>query len=70
MKLLDVTEYRDWLIDLKARIRKAQTHAFAAVNSELVLLYWQIGKDILARQERQGWGAKVVDQLSADLRKR
>lgn len=68
MKLLDVAEYRDWLVDLKAKIRKAQTHAFAAVNSELVLLYWQIGKDILARQERQGWGAKVVDQLSADLR--
>lgn len=62
-------EYRDWLTDLKARIRAAQTRAVAAVNSELVLLYWQIGREILDRQERQGWGAKVIDQLATDLRR-
>jgi hypothetical protein len=39
-----------------------------AVNRELVLLYWQIGRDILERQAAQGWGAKVVDRLAADLR--
>jgi predicted nuclease of restriction endonuclease-like (RecB) superfamily len=37
-------------------------------NRELVLLYWQIGRDILARQAEQGWGAKVIDRLAADLR--
>lgn len=41
----------------------------ASVNHELVLLYWQIGNDILSRQEHGGWGAKVIDRLSADLRK-
>ena len=39
-----------------------------AVNRELVLLYWQIGRDILARQASQGWGAKVIERLSHDLR--
>ena len=39
-----------------------------AVNRELVLLYWQIGRDILARQASQGWGAKVIDRLAHDLR--
>ena len=39
------------------------------MNRELVLLYWSIGRDILERQERLGWGAKVIDQLGADLRK-
>ncbi len=39
-----------------------------AVNRELVLLYWQIGRDILARQAAQGWGAKVIDRLAHDLR--
>ena len=39
-----------------------------AVNKELVLLYWQIGHEILIRQERSGWGAKIVNQLSADLK--
>jgi predicted nuclease of restriction endonuclease-like (RecB) superfamily len=40
-----------------------------AVNRELVLLYWQIGRDILARQQQQGWGAKVIDSLAKDLQR-
>lgn len=68
MPELDITDYRSWLTSLKERIRIDQTRAVAAVNSELVLLYWQIGRDILERQKAQGWGAKVIDQLAADLR--
>lgn len=60
--------YADWLADLKARIHAAQQRATLAVNRELVGLYWHIGRDILARQAAQGWGAKVVDRLSQDLR--
>jgi predicted nuclease of restriction endonuclease-like (RecB) superfamily len=60
--------YDDFLRDLKERIRHAQTRAALAVNRELVLLYWQIGRDILARQQQQGWGARVIDRLAADLR--
>lgn len=60
--------YADWLADLKTRIHSAQQRAALAVNRELVLLYWQIGQDILARQAAQGWGAKVIDRLSQDLR--
>ena len=60
--------YTDWLTDLKLRIHSAQQRATLAVNRELVLLYWQIGRDILARQAEQGWGAKVIDRLAHDLR--
>jgi len=60
--------YADWLADLKDRIHTAQQRASLAVNRELVLLYWQIGQDILARQAAQGWGAKVIERLSKDLR--
>ena len=60
--------YADWLADLKTRIHTAQQRAALAVNRELVLLYWQIGQDILARQAAQGWGAKVIERLSQDLR--
>lgn len=60
--------YADWLADLKTRIHAAQQRAALAVNRELVLLYWQIGRDILARQADQGWGAKVIDRLAHDLR--
>ncbi|HWF12077.1 MAG TPA: DUF1016 N-terminal domain-containing protein [Bryobacteraceae bacterium] len=40
-----------------------------AVNRELVLLYWQLGRDILDRQQRENWGAKVIDRLAADLKR-
>lgn len=60
--------YADWLADLKSRIHAAQQRAVLAVNRELVLLYWQIGRDILERQARQGWGAKVIERLAHDLR--
>ena len=60
--------YADWLADLKGRIHTAQQRATLAVNRELVLLYWQIGQDILARQSAQGWGAKVIERLALDLR--
>ena len=62
-------DYRAFLEDLKSRVRAAQIRASLAVNRELVLLYWRIGRDILSRQEQLGWGARVIDQLSADLRR-
>jgi len=61
--------YEAFLGELKERIRTAQVRAALAVNRELVLLYWGIGRDILARQQKHGWGAKVVDRLGADLRR-
>jgi predicted nuclease of restriction endonuclease-like (RecB) superfamily len=61
--------YEDFLKDLKDRIRTAQIKAALSVNRELVLLYWSIGRDILLRQGRHGWGAKVVDRLAVDLRR-
>lgn len=60
--------YADWLAELKTRIHSAQQRATLVVNRELVLLYWQIGRDILARQAEQGWGAKVIERLAHDLR--
>jgi predicted nuclease of restriction endonuclease-like (RecB) superfamily len=59
--------YAVWLAELKARIQSAQQRAAVAVNHELVSLYWHIGRDILARQAEQGWGAKVIERLAHDL---
>jgi predicted nuclease of restriction endonuclease-like (RecB) superfamily len=53
--------------DLKKRIADARLRATLSVNRELILLYWSIGRDILTRQEREGWGTKVIDRLAADL---
>lgn len=62
------TEYATFLGTLKARIEQARTQAALAVNYELVMLYWQLGQDILARQQVEGWGSKVIDRLAHDLR--
>jgi len=61
--------YAAWLKAIKERVRSAQQRAVLAANSEMILLYWQIGRDILERQNQQGWGAKVVDRLDDDLRR-
>ncbi|MFM8830154.1 MAG: DUF1016 N-terminal domain-containing protein [Spartobacteria bacterium] len=62
------SDYGEWLASLKARIRSARQRALLAANSEQTRLYHDIGCDILERQSRQGWGAKVIDRLSSDLR--
>ena len=46
--------YEEFLRELKERIRNAQVRAALAVNRELILLYWQIGKEILSQQQQQG----------------
>jgi predicted nuclease of restriction endonuclease-like (RecB) superfamily len=61
-------DYAKWLTSLKQRIKGARQRALLAANSEQIRLYHDIGRDILDRQSRQGWGAKVIDHLSADLR--
>jgi hypothetical protein len=61
--------YASLLAELKVRIRAARLKAAVAVNWELILLYWNIGRDILARQTADGWGAHVIDRLAGDLRR-
>ena len=60
--------YADWLKQLKTDIARAQQRAALSVNAELVQLYGRIGRDILLRQEAQGWGAKVIERLARDLK--
>jgi predicted nuclease of restriction endonuclease-like (RecB) superfamily len=61
-------DYAETLDDIKQRIQQARLRVVLAANSAMVLLYWDIGRLILDRQQRAGWGAKVIDRLSADLR--
>lgn len=60
--------YQNWLLDLKARIRHAQLQAMVKVNEELLKLYWEIGNSIIEKQKELGWGAKIIDKLSTDLK--
>jgi len=60
--------YAEFLLDLKQRIKKSQLKAAISANSELILLYWDIGKEILERQDNEGWGAKIIERLAVDLK--
>ncbi|WP_392711197.1 YhcG family protein [Rhizobium ruizarguesonis] len=64
---IESQSYAAFVSDLKQKIAEARHRASLSVNRELILLYWSIGRDILARQEREGWGAKIIDRLAADL---
>lgn len=61
-------DYADWLADIKTRVAAARARAALAANGELIRLYWQLGREILARQAQQGWGSKVIERLARDLR--
>jgi predicted nuclease of restriction endonuclease-like (RecB) superfamily len=60
-------DYPALLAEVKTRIHSAQLAALRAVNQALVGLYWDIGRLIVERQQREGWGKAVVEQLAADL---
>jgi len=60
-------DYPKLLEEIKARVHASRIRAAVSVNRELILLYWEIGRLILQRQEAEGWGAKVIDRLAVDL---
>ena len=61
-------DYLEWLNNLKSKIRTTQIKAALSANSELIKLYWDIGKDIFEKQEVKGWGNSIVESLSKDLK--
>jgi predicted nuclease of restriction endonuclease-like (RecB) superfamily len=61
-------DYAETLNAIKQRIQQERLRVVLAANSAMVLLYWDIGRMILDRQQCEGWGARVIDRLSEDLR--
>ena len=63
-------DYNNWRKEIISLIEQSKLKAILSVNAELLALYWRIGSDILTKQKKQGWGAKVIAQLSKDLTER
>jgi predicted nuclease of restriction endonuclease-like (RecB) superfamily len=61
------SDYREWLGQLKTRFRQVQLKAAVAVNSALLRFYWELGADIVSKQQAFAWGSGFLNQLSADL---
>ena len=66
-KTISQPDYPAFLAALKERILHARISAARAINHELVLLYWDIGRSIVEKQQALGWGESVIDRLSYDL---
>lgn len=69
VKRISIPQYREFLTAMRDRIDAARGQAARAVNHELVLLYWDLGKGIMEKQRKLGWGDGVVERLSQDLNK-
>jgi predicted nuclease of restriction endonuclease-like (RecB) superfamily len=63
------SDYEKFLAEIKERIRQSQYDALKAVNKELIKLYWDIGKMIVEKQKKYGWGKSIVENLARDLQK-
>jgi len=66
--LIKSSEYSNWLRDLKQKIKTGQIKAALSVNSQMIMLYWDLGRQITEKQENAKWGSGFIEQLSKDLR--
>ena len=67
MKALTDKNYRKFLSEVKQRIQSAKLQVARSINTELIKLYFNVGKLIVEKQERFGWGKSIVEQLASDL---
>jgi len=66
---INIVDYRNWFVELKLTIKKSQIKAALAVNSELIQLYWNLGIEIIEKQEYASWGSGFLNTLSKDLQR-
>lgn len=67
-ELIKTGDYKEWLFELKSKIKQSRIKAALAVNSQLIQLYWDLGKQIVEKQETAKWGSGFIDRLSKDLK--
>jgi len=61
-------DYKNWILSLKLKIQSAQLKASIALNEQMILLYWDIGKSIVEKQAEHDWGSKIIEQMAKDLK--
>jgi len=62
------SDYQNWVVDLKAKVRSARNKLVFSVNSQVLELYWEIGRDITEKQKSSGWGSKFVEMVAEELK--
>jgi len=67
-EITNTKNYQTFLKQIKEQIRTSQIKAITSVNKVLIVLYYNIGREIYQKQNQEGWGAKIIKQLSRDLK--
>lgn len=67
MSKINKIEYNSFLVEIKTKIQNSRIKALKSVNKEMINLYWELGKSIVERQERNGWGKAIVENIANDL---
>ena len=65
---LNSSEYKNWIIELKSKIHAARRKVAYSINSQLLEMYWEIGKEISEKQEKSKWGSKFIEQTALELK--
>jgi predicted nuclease of restriction endonuclease-like (RecB) superfamily len=60
--------YQSFISEMKERILKERIKSILSANAAMIMMYWKIGNSILTQQQKEGWGAKVIDRISYDLK--
>lgn len=64
---IEITDYKNWINNLKVKVQSAQTKVALSINLAVLELYWEIGKEIELKLESANWGTKIIEQISIDL---
>ncbi|MDR3226288.1 MAG: PDDEXK nuclease domain-containing protein [Prevotellaceae bacterium] len=67
-KEIDISDFLDWVVTLKAKIHAARNKVAFSINSQILELYWEIGKDIAEKQQKSGWGSRFIEHISIELK--
>jgi len=67
MNKIKPSDYQDFVKEIKEKIYQSQVKALQAVNRELLVLYTEIGRSIIEKQEQLGWGKSIIENLAKDL---
>jgi predicted nuclease of restriction endonuclease-like (RecB) superfamily len=65
---LNIKDFGNWIIDLKSRIHEAQSKVAFSINSQLIELYWDIGKSVAEKQEKANWGSNFIERVATELK--
>ena len=63
-----LTDYRDWIDQLKSKIKSARIEVALSVNSQLIELYWDLGKELSEKSKSSNWGSGIIEKISVDLK--